>query len=83
MIDSRAGDPSSDTITKPTKVTVMDTVVGDPMITILLSLISLFNGTAQLPLGQVEVAEAEVEAVFVPAGFEGPVVAAPFDESAF
>lgn len=61
----------------------MDTVVGDPMITILLSIISLFNGTAQLPLGQVEVAEAEVEAVFVPAGFEGPVVAAPFEGSAF
>lgn len=53
------------------------------MITILLSIISLFNDTAQLPQAEVEVAEAEVEAVFVPAGFEGPVVAAPFDESAF
>lgn len=61
----------------------MDTVVGDPMITILLSIISLFNGTAQLPQAEVEVAEAEVEAVFVPAGFEGPVVAAPFEGSAF
>ena len=53
------------------------------MITILLSLITLFDGTTQLPQAEVEVAEAEVEAVFVPAGFEGPVVAAPFDESAF
>ena len=61
----------------------MDTVVGDLMITILLSLISLFDGTAQLPQAEVEPVEAEFEAVFVPAGFEGPVVAAPFDESAF
>jgi hypothetical protein len=53
------------------------------MITILLSLISHFNGTAQLPLGQVEVAESEVEAVFVPAGVEGPIGAAPFDEVVF
>lgn len=53
------------------------------MLTILLSLISIFNGTAQLPQAEVEVAEAEVEAVFVPADWTGPVVAAPFDESAF
>ncbi len=53
------------------------------MITILLSLISLFNGTTQLPQAEVEVVEAEFEAVFVPAGVEGPIVAAPFDEAAF
>lgn len=53
------------------------------MITILLSLISLFNGTAQLPQTEVEPVEAEFEAVFVPAGSVGPIVAAPFDESAF
>lgn len=53
------------------------------MLTILLSLISIFNGTAQLPEGQVEVAEVEVEAVFVPADWTGPVVAAPFDEAVF
>jgi len=53
------------------------------MLTILLSLISIFNGTAQIPEGQVEVPQAEVEAVFVPAGVEGPIVAAPFDEVVF
>ena len=52
------------------------------MITILLSLISLFNGTTQLPLGQVEVAEAEVEAVFVPAGFDPGRSLEPADRSA-
>ena len=31
----------------------------------------------------VTVPEAEIEAVFVPAGFEGPVVAAPFEEPEF
>ena len=31
----------------------------------------------------VQVPEAEIEAVFVPAGFVGPVVAAPFDEAVF
>jgi hypothetical protein len=31
----------------------------------------------------VTVPESEIEAVFVPAGFEGPVVAAPFDEPVF
>lgn len=53
------------------------------MITILLSIISLFNSTAQLPQAEVEVVEAEFEAVFVPAGVEGPIVEAPFDEAAF
>ena len=53
------------------------------MLTILLSLISIFNGTAQLPQAEVEVSEAEVEAVFVPADWSGPVVAAPFDEVVF
>lgn len=53
------------------------------MLTILLSLISIFNGTAQLPQAEVEVAETEVEAVFVPADWTGPVVAAPFDEAVF
>ena len=37
--------------------------------------------TAHVPVAQVQA--GQVEAVFVPAGFEGPVVAAPFDESAF
>jgi len=53
------------------------------MITIFLSLRSLFNDTVPLPAAQVEVAEREVEAVFVPADWTGPVVAAPFDEAVF
>jgi hypothetical protein len=31
----------------------------------------------------VEVPAAEIEAVFVPAGYTGPIVAAPFSEAAF
>jgi hypothetical protein len=31
----------------------------------------------------VVVPEAEIEAVFVPAGYTGPIVAAPFGEAAF
>jgi hypothetical protein len=53
------------------------------MLTIFLSLISLFNSTAQLPQGEVEGGGAEVEAVFIPADWTGPVVAAPFDEAVF
>lgn len=51
------------------------------MITLLLTLITQLNIT--IPVAQVQVAEAEVEAVFVPAGHEGPIVAVPFDEAAF
>jgi hypothetical protein len=54
------------------------------MLTIFLSLISLFNGTGTTQVeAQVEVPQAEVEAVFVPADWSGPVVAAPFDEVVF
>lgn len=35
------------------------------------------------PVAQVEPLEAEIEGIFVPAGFTGPIVAAPFTESAF
>jgi hypothetical protein len=35
------------------------------------------------PMAQVETPIAEIEAVFVPAGFEGPIVAAPFNEIVF
>ena len=69
-------------ITEPTKVTVMDTVVGEPMIALILTFITQLNSIT-IPVAQVEVAEAEVEAVFVPAGHEGPIVAVPFDEAAF
>ena len=31
----------------------------------------------------VEVLEAEVEGIYLPAGYTGPIVAAPFTESAF
>jgi hypothetical protein len=50
------------------------------MITLLLTLITQLN---QAPTALVEVEEAEVEAVFVPAGHEGPIVAAPLDEVVF
>ena len=54
------------------------------MLTIFLSLISLFNGTGTTQVeAQVEVQQAEIEAVFVPADWTGPVVAAPFDEAVF
>jgi len=53
------------------------------MLTILFSLISIFNSTHEVPTAQVEVTEVEVEAVFVPADWTGPVVAAPFDEAVF
>jgi hypothetical protein len=52
------------------------------MITLLLTLITQLNITST-PVAQVEVAETEVEAVFVPAGHEGPIVAAPLDEVVF
>ena len=52
------------------------------MFALLITLITQFNGL-RLPVAQVEVAEAEVEAVFVPAGYEGPIVAAPLDEVVF
>ena len=60
----------------------MDTVVGDPMIALILTFITQLNITS-IPVAQVETAESEVEAVFVPAGHEGPIVAVPFDEAAF
>ncbi len=52
------------------------------MIALLITLITQFN-SLKIPAAHVEVAEAEVEAVFVPAGHEGPIVAVPFDEAAF
>ena len=39
--------------------------------------------TPNHPVAQVEVPEAEVEGIYLPAGFTGPIVAAPFTESAF
>ena len=45
-------------------------------------LVTLFSGLNE-PTPQVTVPTAEIEGVFVPAGFEGPIVAAPFTESAF
>ena len=45
-------------------------------------LISLITTPIHLD-AQVEVAEAEIEGIFVPAGYTGPIVAAPFTESAF
>jgi hypothetical protein len=50
------------------------------MIALFLSLFTSFT-QADLPDAQVQVGTPE--AVFVPAGWTGPVVAAPFDEPAF
>ena len=52
------------------------------MIALILALITQFN-SIPVPSAQVEVVEAEIEAVFVPAGYEGPIVAAPLDEASF
>lgn len=50
------------------------------MIALILALFTSFT-SADLPDAQVQVGPPE--AVFVPAGWSGPVVAAPFDEPAF
>ena len=52
------------------------------MIALILTFITQLNSIT-IPEAQVEVEEAEVEAVFVPGGHEGPIVAVPFDEAAF
>ena len=52
------------------------------MIALILTLITQLN-SIPVPTAQVEVPEAEVEAVFVPAGHVGPIVAAPLDEAVF
>ena len=35
------------------------------------------------PVGEVSGGGAEIEAVYVPAGYAGPIVAAPFNEKVF
>jgi hypothetical protein len=50
------------------------------MIALILALLTSF-ATLETPVGRVEAGSPE--AVFVPAGWSGPVVAAPFDEPAF
>jgi hypothetical protein len=50
--------------------------------TLISLLITLFTTPLQ-PEAHVEVAESEIEGIFIPAGFTGPIVAAPFTESAF
>lgn len=52
------------------------------MLALLISFIPLVN-ELRIPAAHVVVETAEIEAVFVPAGYEGPIVAAPWDESAF
>jgi hypothetical protein len=52
------------------------------MIALILTFIPFLNDL-RVPAAHVEVAEAEVEAVFVPAGHEGPIVAAPGDDVVF
>lgn len=44
----------------------------------------IFNpAPTSLPQGTVIMDEVEVEAVYIPAGFQGPIVAMPGDESVF
>jgi hypothetical protein len=50
------------------------------MIAIILALLTSF-AHIETPMGQVEAGSPE--AIFVPAGWTGPVVAAPFDEIVF
>ncbi len=45
-------------------------------------LIKLIN-IPMVPTAQVETPTSEMEAYYVPAGFEGPIVAAPFNEIVF
>jgi len=49
----------------------------------LFALLIKLISTPLTPMAQVETPTAEIEAVFVPAGFEGPIVAAPFNEIVF
>ena len=50
------------------------------MIALILALIST-TSQVQVPSAQVEVGSPE--AIFVPAGYTGPIIAAPFDEPVF
>ena len=49
----------------------------------LFALLIKLISTPLTPMAQVETPTAEMEAFYVPAGFEGPVVAAPFTEIVF
>jgi hypothetical protein len=55
-----------------------------PMNAIILFLATLFN-VAKAPMleGRVYTGGLEAEAIYVPAGWEGPVVALPLDETVF
>jgi hypothetical protein len=48
----------------------------------LVAILSIFNSPLE-PLAQVHAGGSDIEAVFVPAGFEGPVVALPLDVEVF
>ena len=45
-------------------------------------ILNIFGNDSE-PVAQVDIDAAEVEAVFVPAGYTGPVVAVPLDETVF
>jgi len=46
-------------------------------------ILALFASTTSVELPNAQVQVGQPEAVFVPAGWTGPVVAAPFDEVVF
>ena len=52
------------------------------MFSLILSLITSLN-TQPVALGQVEILVVEAEAIYVPDGWEGPIVALPLDEVVF
>ena len=52
------------------------------MFSLVLTLITRLN-MQPMALGQIEILDLEAEAIYVPADWEGPVVALPLDETVF
>lgn len=52
------------------------------MFSLILSLITSLN-TEPVLAGEVEILDFEAEAIYVPDGWEGPIVALPLDEVVF
>jgi chemotaxis protein CheY-P-specific phosphatase CheC len=49
----------------------------------LIKLFLLFHTQVAIPVPQVEVVSSEIEAVWVPEGLTGPIVAIPLSENCF
>jgi hypothetical protein len=48
----------------------------------IVAIMTIFSSSPE-PLAQVHAGGSEIEAVFIPAGFEGPVIALPLDVEVF